>query len=762
MLILWILLAQGVIHGTVRSSDSLEPVPYAVVELAGAERRVQADEDGYYVLAGVQHGRHEVIATGLGFGADTLGVDVTEAGTVRLDFLLEQRPVMLPSISATVRSEGSLVPAPTSGPAPVRVTAQSISRTPGLAEPDVLRTVQTLPSFAAASDFSSALYVRGSPPDQTAVTVDGAPLFNPYHLGGVFAAVDPSAVASVEARPGALPAGAADRLAGSVDILTRDGGRDRIRSDGALGLLSSRLSVDGPLPGRRGSFLLSARRTYLDLITGAAEAIGAIPDAVPYGFTDAHLKLTQDVGAAGRLSASGYLNREGLEGTGRETVQPAWTWGTFAGSVGYRGYLPGAATLNFRLAASAFDATLYGWDAPDTVEDTVAQGEIPVSRSDVGLLQLRTDLSVPRRSHTVRLGVEARWYSADHLVESRWTALEQVLPSLEAHARFRTLAGYIEDEWMSNSRIGMRVGARFLRVGARDPLVLPRIGMRYRLNGSTFLTLGGGRYAQPIRSLRNEEARLSSVFAYDLITEVPPEAPIPTAEDVVLGLEWANLTTSVRVEGFAKWLHDLPLVRIQGDPEEAPVLAVTDLQPESGRVLGLELLATHEADPYDLTLSYALTAARQSVGGTRYSPRYVRRHLVDLSASRTLGENGILSTRLAFGSGQPTTPVIGILQPYRYDPTRDELVPTFGVTHVYGPHNTGTLPAYVRLDAALRTTFDRVWFGRPVKVTPYFQVVNILNRANPVWTEVDLFGGISTSEGPRLPILPSLGVEWRF
>jgi hypothetical protein len=246
------------------------------------------------------------------------------------------------------------------GPPAFVVTPATIRRLPALAEADVFRAVQSLPSVAAISDFSSALYVRGGAPDHNLLLLDGAPLFNPYHLGGMFAAIDPDAVASVEVLPGAFPAASGDRLASVINIWTRDGGRDRPRGHGSLGLISSRAGVDGPLPGGAGSYLLSVRRTYLDLFTQAAAAAGLIEQTLPYSFTDAHLKLTHDVGRGGRISAAGYLNDErfrypsgsaGLTGTD-------WVWGSQAASLRYRQPLGGSLLAEAWTAASGFRGTL--------------------------------------------------------------------------------------------------------------------------------------------------------------------------------------------------------------------------------------------------------------------------------------------------------------------------------------------------------------------------------------------------------------------
>lgn len=755
----------GTIHGFVRAAESKEPVPYATVEVLGAKRATQADEHGYYVLSGIASGNYRVVASGLGFRPDTLVVEVGSEQSVMANFGLSQAPVALPAIAATVGSGGDIVSS-SAGPAPIRVTAEAISQLPSLAEPDVFRAVQRLPAFSPASDFSTALYVRGSSPEETLVSLDGAALFNPYHLGGLFAAVDPSAVAVLEARAGALPADAPDRLAGSVEIFTKEGGRDRVRSTGSIGLVSSRASVDGPLPGGNGSFLASARLTYLDLLTGAAAAVGAIEEGFPYGFHDAHLKLSRDVGDSGVLSASLYKNREALMHQGPDSVRADWAWGTRAGSLTYRGRFGSFATISMTAAASHFDALLVGRGSRSSRQEAgAAAARFATSVSDVANATIKGTVFLRGSSHSFQAGLEYQRFWTDHEIDSQWEAFDHILPPLTEHATFTTQAAFIEDEWLANERLTVRGGVRLLRADNRHVVILPRFGFRYRLDRNLFATLGGGRYAQAVRSLRNEEARLASIFAYDLYTGIPPDWPLPKSEDLVAGVEWSGPAASVRLEGYGKRLWDLPLVPLGGDPATTPVLAaVHDLEAGSGTAVGVELTGNYLGSRYQSSVSYALSSVTYHVGAVEYSPRYWRQNTLDVSFIRWLGRErqGSFVSRLALGSGQPTTPVIGALQPYRYDPATGRLVPTFENKRIYGPHNSGRLAPYLRLDVGIRGTFKREWFGRGVDVTPYLHILNVLNSSNPVWSDVDVFSGVAAEDGPRLPIVPSFGIEWRF
>src|SRR5690606_1597935 len=303
---------EATIRGVVRVERTLEPIAGATVRIPDLGRTALTDTRGYFVLADVPAGRWRVVASALGYREHELAVTL-ESGTVRLDFELAIQPVPIAGVEVEESRPATMSVPRTPGPPAFRVDVPALDVLPGFAEPDVLRAVQLLPSVAAASDFSSAPYVRGGSPDQTLITLDGVPLTNPYHVGGLFSAIPFDAVSSVDVTPGALPASAGDRLSGQVDIHTREGGRDRVRGSGTIGLLSAHATVSAPLPGGEGAVLVAARRTYLDAATAAAHALGLLPDRLPYGFSDIYLKATRDVGDLGSISLSTYLNGEYLD-----------------------------------------------------------------------------------------------------------------------------------------------------------------------------------------------------------------------------------------------------------------------------------------------------------------------------------------------------------------------------------------------------------------------------------------------------------------
>lgn len=765
-------LSGGIIQGIVRADSTREPIAHAVIELPALGRRAAADARGYYVLAGVPAGRWRLAVGALGYAQHEVEVEVTDGTTLRVDFDLELAPVRVEGIEVTAGAR-SAVPITAAGPPPVRVEGPKLSIVPGLAEADVFRALQMLPSIAAASDFSSALYVRGGASDQNLVLLDGAPLFNPYHLGGVFAAFDPSAVATVDVMPGAFPASAGDRLSSVVSVNTRDGGRDRVRGQGAIGLISSRASVDGPLPGGRGSYLLSLRRTYVDLFTDLAYRADLIDGTLPYAFTDGHLKVSHDVGSLGSISAALYVDREGIglpeELAREEGTDVGFTWGSYAASVRYRQPFGGAWLAELRGGISAFSGTFDLWQRASGAYIPEPSGA-PLEKTLDAATRLRDALAGGAVTwyggrHRITAGVQLDAYRFYHDVGPEDHEFTELVPPFRREDRPVTLAAHVEDEWTPAAALELRAGLRALHAGRRGTAWMPRFGVRWEAMQGFAVSLGGGRYAQVMHSLRDEESFFAALMAYDLLGAVPDTAGMPIGEDVVLGVEWRGAGTELRIDGYAKRTRGLMLPPPPGDPLDAPVFVVDGRRTGAARARGVEATLRHRRGAAEFSASYALAFARIEAGGERFAPHHERRHTLDLSAALPLGERGLFSARFAAATGQPYTPVVGITDLFTAGPHNGRFFRGANVMLLLGEHNSARLPGYLRLDVAARKEYDKPWFGG-VTVMPYLQVINVLNTRNVLFADpnaVDYGSGLPVMEYlPQLPILPTFGVEWRF
>lgn len=775
--VLFWLVPQATIHGTVRVEGTLAPIANAAVELPGLERGVRTDDRGYFTLSGVPEGSWQLRVRAVGFAEASRTVQVPSRGTVTLEFTLSEQAVTLEGITVQGgRSTRSL--STSAGPAPTRIDASVVRQMPSLAEPDVLRALQTLPSVQAASDFSSALYVRGGLPDQNLLTLDGVPLFNPFHMGGLFSAFDPGAIQSVDLLPGGFPAHVGDRLSSAIDIRTREGGRDRVRGSGGTGLISSRMTLDGPLPGGDGSFLLSARRTYLDLFTDAAHAVDLIPVTLPYSFTDAHFKLSHDVGRLGRLSASFYIDEEDFtfpdakpaDGKGEFSSEYAlFDWGSRMATLNYWQPLGSSWVAELRAGVSDFHGSFGGYSFPWDEQTQWYRTDTSVVFLDARTVQrdvfAAADFTGYAPGQTWRLGMQVDRYLLDHDVDVQLGKLGDVVVPFALRDQPNTIAAYAEDEWRASNALSLRGGLRVLHAGEHGTEWLPRLGVRYSPRPEWTFSLGASRSAQVLRSLRSEESIWASLTAYDLLAAVPRESGLTTAEDLTLGAEWRDESTSVRLDTYTKWMHALPLAPIPEDLTETPMFTPVDYRVGEGRAHGVELLARHARGRSNFSVAYALTFAKLEADGERFTPRFERRHILDASAALPLGRKGVFSTRLAWATGQPYTPVLGVTQGFGYDPVGKQLSRDggpYGRTLLKGEHNAERLPGYFRVDVGARREFTRRWWGRPVTFSPYLSILNVLNTPNVLFAIPESYGGPRLEYPPQVPIFPTFGLEWTF
>ena len=773
-LMLTALMYAATLQGTVRAEGTLEPIAHARVAIAQLGRAAFADAQGYFVVADVPEGRWTVEASALGYDTVRINVVSTGAGALRVDFELPRRPVQLGEVtveSEAARSRSSVSPAAGAGPPPARLAgAGQLKYIPGLAEPDVLRALQQLPSVAAISDLSSSLYVRGGASDQNLIMLDGVPLFNPYHLGGIFSAVNADAVAGVDVWAGALPAREGDRLASAVRIDTRDGGRDRMRASGAVGLISSNATIDGPV-GAGGSYLVSARRTYVDAATRAIYTIGLIDQAVPYGFWDVLAKGTQDIGELGRLTFTGYVNREGVNVPSRMRrevgADAQLGWGSRMAALAFRQPIGAQLMWNSRLAITDFtgDFDLFDWGTElvcDTVEcreiDTDTTHSVTAGTKARDIIA-ETDLAWYGRAHTLRIGARSDGYSFRHHLAAENE--DDLLPSFRNAQQRTTFAAFLEDEWLISDRFQVRGGVRLLHAGELGTAWLPRLGARINLTPALALTAGVGRYAQAVRSMRTDESAVSSIIAYDVLTMQPLEAGLARGSDIVAGVHVDAGATSVRVDVYAKRMKGLVLPSRLTDPISISPLVIDTFTVGTGTARGIELFARHVVGPLEVNGSYTYARTGRTAAAETYVPRFERRHVLDVSALLPWGPRGLISSRAAFGTGQPFTRVIGQQPAYRFNPVTGEFEDMGGGTLIMGEYNAARLPAYFRLDVAARRVYDKQWFGQEMQITPYLQILNVLNMRNVMLTEAQTFAP-SYSYWPQLPILPTFGVEWRF
>ena len=683
---------------------------------------------------------------------------------------------------------------------------------------NVFRTLQTLPGIAATTEFDSRIAVRGGAPDENLTFMDGVEIHNPYRLFGLTSAFNPETVSGFELYAGAFSARHGDRLSSLLVVENRPGTeRSRLSGSAALSLTDANAVVEGRLPGHaRGSWIVSARRTYYDLLANSlldtqlpafgdlqAHADWKLRPGTTLSFvglrsreaTDAFfegerageqgdfvsnarndllaLTLRTLLGrrAVSRTTASYYVNRDALGADAQFRAESR------------RSNAPDDA-IGFRLADVSFTRDLGVRDAALRQELALEAGE-HLLETGFELHQLRTDTAW-------RIAGDRNTSAANGSSVQGGAGLPSQLDSAVDAGRF---GAWLQDRWQATAALSIEGGLRFDWSGVnRRSTVSPRLSSTLRLGAATRLRAAFGLFTQS----PGYEKLIQSDYFVDLSGGLARSLRHERATHAVLGLEreLAPLL-SARVEGYWKGFEDLVIGRLEtgnetqarvarydfpaGLASSVPTDAIITSVPENGgrgQSWGVEVLVQKRPAPGARVTgwaSYAYGVARREEYGRTLPFDYDRRHAATLVGSWRISPRWDAAATLRAFSGFPRTPVLGLRVAADETP-RGRLVPALDADGRYAYEttsggvanlNTARLPAFVRLDARLS------WKprGEAGRWLVYLDVINATNRENAGQIEARLEHDPSSPlDQPRLveqraaaiPLLPSLGVRFRF
>ena len=750
---------QATLTGVVRDSTGLEPVAFAEVRVSSIEEATLvetgfSDRFGAFVVPNAPAGPVRVEAGAFGYAPWSRDYDELPGEPVTI--LLQPAPIELDSL--TVEGGGRRGdPISVSRDAFVVDPAQ-IRALPAVLETDVLRAIAMSPSASAPSDFVSVPFVRGGTSEGTPLLLDGVRLFNPFHLGGFMSAVNAEAVDHATLLPSS-GAGAEHigSLSGAIEIATRDGARDRHRVAGAVGLASSRLSVEGPIGGSA-SYLVDGRRTYIDLLTRALKSMEVIPEHFPYSFYDLHAKVTRDLGDVRRLSVTGYMNSEGIQyddSTGDSRV--LFDWGNASLSAHYRDRVGTRAFLDATVGHSRFVNDFLGvenlnWPPPDTL--IAGGGHMTEDRADVRV-------TWHTGSGTVTTGGQVIRFEGDH--DFSRSELSELLDPLVLLATQWRFGAFVNVARPLGRAWSTRAGARADHFPGLANTLSPFAELSY--DGSWWSArISAARSHQAIASMRNEESIGASFLAYDLMAPVERD-PVPRNTEISAGWEGTRGFSRLRLDAYARRMDHLRLPPVVGDPfRETTLGEPSQRMLGRGTARGVEASWSWARGPVSTVGTYRWSRVTRTVEDFTYVPRFHRAHEIEFGTALETGRS-TWSARFSLRSGQPVTPLLALVPAGNHVPGRSD----FGGGRVVlgGEYNAGRLPRYLRLDLGWRRGGEAIRSGEGF-VAPFLSVTNVGSAPNVLAGEIRRdFGDdggvrIERSYIPQMPMLIFFGVEFRF
>lgn len=802
------------LSGTVVRSDTDAPISGAAVVVDG--KSAITDPLGTFSVR-LTAKRVDVTVTADGYFLLTTTVDLRDRDVADAQFSLAPNAAFTSAVNV-------IASAPTMSPAATAVAPTDVLKTAGSLD-NVFHTLQTLPGVAATEDFGSRLTVRGGAPDQNLTVMDGVEIHDPYRLFGLTSAFNPEIIRRFELATGGFSAKYGDRLSSLLLIENRDGeSARRLGGSASASVTDANLVLEGKLPkAARGSWLVTGRRTYYDLVAAR------ITDQDFPQFADLQAKTVWEPRAGTKLTVFGLRSRQ----TAAININDTNGHGEFDNTtnndlasvrldtnIGARGHSMTVAGYSNTLSTLGVSASFENRSQRSNAPGADAYGTANVifsQRLGVRDQSLRQELAWSLGAHTIDAGGELH-----HLT----TSLKYVisgdrnpaaangssvqggagLPDLLDSTRTSTRGGaWLIDSWHLGTRGQIEAGIRLDRAGINNETTWsPRLAGSFSLSAQTMVRGSVGRYTQS----PGYEKSAQSDYVLDLTAENARSLHSERADLASLSIERAlGRGLTIRAETYYKRLSDVLIGRLETEPERIarlaeyrfpasmassiPTEAIITTTPTNdgrGRAYGFDVLVSRMTAPTNARLrgwaSYTWGKAERDAYGRIYPFEYDRRHAISAVASWRFSNKWELATTSRWATGFPRTAPIGVRVAGQYvvsvvstpvsNTVASGIYPAVdsrgrllyeinlgGVSNL----NNARLPDFARTDVRLS------WKprGQTGRWEFYVEVLNMLNRKNAGALTAELAYD-PTSDRPRIvekpdqsiPRLPTIGLRWRF
>lgn len=756
------------LNGYITDIKSGERLIGTSIYIANLKQGTTSNAYGFYSLT-LEEDSISLAISHSGYVTQTTTIGLHQ--NISLDFALVQNVVIneIVVVNAEAKSDAQN----RTLPGRIKVPASLIKSMPSLlGEVDVLKTLQILPGIQAGNEGSSGLIVRGGSPDQALVLLDGVPVYNTSHVFGLFSIFNADAVHNVEVLKGGFPASYGGRLSSVVDVHMKEGDKYKFHGEGGIGLIFSKLTLEGPLKKGKSSFLISGRRTYLDyIIKPIAKASGG-PLKLNTFFSDVIGKVNFPIGQKDRIYFSFYTGKDkykAIEEYRDVTVQNYFQRYTYGFSWGN---ITGMARWNHEFSRRlfsnlTFNYSRFSFDALDVTEfqpinDNYVREFRQSYFSSIRDLSLKVDFDyLPTPDHFIKLGLAAtrhlyrpgvsRLYQRDTIVKVDDITENNRLTTYEFDA-------YAEDDIRISPKMKANVGVRFTGFSVDKSFffsVQPRLNMLYRLTNQLSLKASAVKMNQYIHLLTNSNLGLPTDLWVPVTKRIPPQMSYQYSAGLAYNHD-KSLEASMEI--YYKKLNKVIEYKEGAGFGTSASNWQDVIEVGKGSTYGAEWLLQKSKGKVTGLLSYTLSWSNRQFDnineGKRFAYKYDRRHEVKAVLMWKPSARFEFSADWIFATGN----AISIPEAWYIDPYNNRIV------DIYKGRNNYRLPDYHRLDISIKLIKQRKRYQR----TWVFGVYNAYNRLNSIFIYkyqkyVDFDTYESTfSKVTLFPILPSISYQFKF
>ena len=745
--------------GTITDGETGETLIGAKVEIIDANKATVTNEYGFYSITIPSTDTIVISASYIGmetFYQRLPGMNDTKwnielmPGTTTLDEVIIVADQLRDKMSSTQMSME-------------QISAKTSKVLPALfGEVDIIKTLQLKAGVSSGSEGSTGLYVRGGAGDQNLIMLDEATVYNANHLFGFFSTFNSDAIKDVRLFKGGFPAQYGGRLSSVIDVRMKDGNNKKLSGSGGIGLITSRLTLEGPI-GENTSFVVSGRRTYVDLITNAInKSQEDKPDfnKIPgYNFYDLNAKINTKLGEKDRIYLSGYFGKDQFS-LKDSTLDLGFSWGNATLTARWNHIFN-----NKLFANTSFIFSDYNYDISNEISGFSFSLGSKI-RNYAGKMDFSYN---PNSKHSIKMGISTTYY--DFTVGRLKAGSDDGSISFSSGIdRTGMEYGlYVSDEFEIIKNLKANAGLRLSGWTSNnyfDGGIEPRLALLYEVNPRWSIKGGYARMKQYVHLISNSGISLPTDVWYPSTNAVHPQRSDQVSAGFSYLIAKGLLLTN---EYYYKWLKN------QVDFRDGANLFLNDeIEREfefgKGYAYGTEVSLEKDFGKLSGWIAYTLAFVKRGgfpgiMDGRYFSPRYDRRNDIKVVATYKFNRRWTASATWVYGSGDLAWLPGG--RALFQDIKGGSIDP---VTPIYGDRNTFRLPAYHRGDISVIYYMFPKWGESNLSLSIY----NVYDRRNPYFltletefktvkqgeVEVKIPEKINARQVSLFPILPS--ITWNF
>ncbi|GBU07291.1 TonB-dependent receptor [Bacteroidales bacterium] len=764
------------ISGYIRDSVSTESLIAATVYNAKTMAGTATNQYGFYSLT-LAEGEIDLNFSYVGYSGKQFSFTL-EKDTIILVDLAESgllKEVLIEGNKAEKIQETTQMSA-------INIPISQIKALPAfLGEVDLMKALQLTPGVQSGGEGSSGLYVRGGGPDQNLILLDGVPVYNASHLFGFFSVFNADAINNMELLKGGFPARYGGRTSSVVDINMKEGNSQKFGGEGSIGLVSSKLTLEGPIVKDKTSFIVSGRRTYIDLLAKPLMKMLEEDIDVGYYFYDLNAKINHKFSNKDRIYLSAYMGDDkfyvnqkdewnDLKSESKSNIK----WGNITSAFRWNHIYNNKLFGNTTITYSQFN---FNTGVDDKEEYMNGNGDIVKDYSKIkynsGIKDWTAKVDfdyLPSPDHYIRFGASSIFhkFSPGAMGLKSSEEADTILGASNIHARQYSL--YLEDDIRLTRSLKINIGAHVSGFSVRDKFYAafePRLSGRYLINKELSAKLSYSRMTQYIHLLTNSGLSLPTDLWVPSTDQIVPQKSDQLAFGLAKDFQGEY---EISLEGYYKKMYNLVEYKEGSSFFDLGNAWENKVVQGDGKSYGLEFFVQKKLGKLSGWLGYTLSWTDRQFDelnkGQKFYYKYDRRHDLSLALLYKKSEKFEMSATWVYGTGNSITIPIATYQtgnPFSPDGQGSNSV------NEYSDRNAYRMNAYHRLDVSAS-------FIRPRKNGERRWVIGLYNaysRSNPFYVDIDSENYFRDAKGSYksknkfvqyslFPVIPSISYQFKF